>query len=76
MKPLPEELTAKIDEIKSWLLVPGDQDKVAAKSRKCREYVNKVLNKKAFNAEVIAAGVEVMNENKRLFEIKPTMKIA
>lgn len=74
MKPLPSELEAKIDEVKSWMF-DGDQDKVASKSRKSRVWVNKVLNKKAFNAQILEAGIEVMNENKRRFEIN-VMKVA
>lgn len=74
MKPLPHELEAKIDEVKSWML-EGDQDRVAAKSRKSREWVNKVLNKKAFNAQILESAIQVMNENKARFEI-PVMKVA
>ena len=75
MRTLPPELEAKIDEVKSWML-DGDQDKVAARSRKSREWVNKVLNKKAFNASILEAGIEVMNENKARFECSPKMKVA
>lgn len=66
---LPPELEAKIDEAKSWLF-DGDQDKVAIKSRKSREWVNKVMNKKAFNAEIVAAAIQVMEENKAKFDIR------
>lgn len=69
------ELEAKIDEVKQWMF-DGDQDKVAARSRKSREWVNKVLNKHAFNAQILDAAIEVMNENKLRFEIQPKMKIA
>jgi hypothetical protein len=75
MKPLPAELEAKIDETKSWLF-DGDQDKVAARCRKSRVFVNRVFNKRAFSTQVLAAGIEVMNENKVKFEIQPSMKIA
>jgi hypothetical protein len=74
MKPLPKELDEKITEIHSWMF-DGDQDRVAAKARKSREWVSKVLNKKAFNAQIIEAAIEVMNENKARMEIK-TMRIA
>jgi CRP-like cAMP-binding protein len=76
MKTIPAELSAKIDEIKSWMVVPGDQEKVAAKARTCRETVNRVLNKRAFSDKVIEAGIEVMNENKRRFEISASMRVA
>ncbi|MBT1698256.1 hypothetical protein KK083_15290 [Fulvivirgaceae bacterium PWU4] len=66
MKSLPPQLEARIDEVKSWLF-DGDQDKVASKSRKSRAWVNKVLNKKAFNAQILVAAIEVMNENKARF---------
>lgn len=76
MKPLPEELTAKIDEIHSWMF-DGDLDKVARLSRKSKGWVSKVFNKKVTpNMEVIVAGLQVMNENKVKFEIQPSMKIA
>jgi hypothetical protein len=77
MKNLPAELEAKIDEIHSWMF-EGDQDKVAAKARKSREWVNKVLNKRAFNAQILEAAIEVMNENKQRFECATPkiMKIA
>lgn len=73
---LPPELEAKIDEAKSWLIVDGDQDRVAAKARKSRVWVNRVLNKHAFNAQILEAAIEVMNENKARFECQPKMKIA
>lgn len=75
MRALAPELEAKIDEVKLWML-EGDQDRVAAKSRKSREWVNKVLNKHAFNAQILEAAIEVMNENKARFECSPKMKIA
>jgi hypothetical protein len=68
MRPLPPELSAKIDEIKSWLF-EGDQHEVARRSRKSRVWVNKVLNKKAFNAKIVEVAIQVMNENKARFEI-------
>jgi hypothetical protein len=76
MRPLAPELEAKIDEVKLWML-EGDQDRVAAKSRKSREWVNKVLNKKAFNAQIIESAIEVMEENKARFQCNTSkMKIA
>lgn len=75
MKSLPPELEAKLDEVKSWMF-DGDQDKVAAKSRKSRVWVNQVLNKHAFNALILESAIEVMNENKARFECNPKMKIA
>lgn len=75
MKSIPAELEAKIDEVHSWLF-EGDQDRVAAKARKSRVYVNRVLNKRAFNMQVLEAGIEIMNKNKIALEIKPTMKVA
>lgn len=68
MKSLPPELDAKIDEVKSWLF-EGDQIRVAKKSRKSRTWVCKVLNKKAFNSQIMQAAIEVMNDNKSRFEI-------
>jgi hypothetical protein len=75
MRTLPVELEAKIDEVKTWML-DGDQERVAAMSRKSREWVCKVLNKKAFNAVILDAAIKVMNENKARFEIKNNMRVA
>lgn len=72
---LPIELEQKIDEAKSWLF-EGDQEKVAIKCRKSREWVNKVMNKKAFNAQIVESAIEVMNENKAKFQISASMKVA
>lgn len=69
LKPLPPELEAKIDEVKQWMF-DGDQARVAKKSKKTREWVNKVLNKHAFNAQILKAAIDVMNDNKAKFEIK------
>lgn len=74
MKPLPAELEAKINEINSWILF-GDLKTVAKKARKSTVYTSNVLNKKAFNKQVIEAAIEVMNANKEKFEI-PVMKVA
>jgi hypothetical protein len=78
---LPPEIIEEIDKVRRWLLFSGDQDKVAKKARKSREWVNKVLNKHAFNADILLAGQQVMRENKRLFGIddesdNTTMKVA
>jgi hypothetical protein len=76
MKTIPEELQAKIDEAKSWML-EGDLDRVAKVSGKTKGWVSKVLNKRVQpNAEIITAAIKVMNENKALFEINATMKVA
>lgn len=76
MKPLPVELEAKIDEIHSWMF-DGDLDRVVSLSRKSKTWVSKVLNKRVTpNADIIEAGVKVMNENKARFEIRPKLKIA
>jgi hypothetical protein len=69
MRLLPPELEAKIDEVKLWLF-EGDQARVAKKSRKSRQWVNAVLNKHAFNAQILKAAIDVMNDNKAKFEIK------
>lgn len=68
MKPLPPELEAKIDEVKSWMF-EGDQDRVAKKAKMTKTWVNMVLNKRAFNARILVAAIEVMNANKAKFEI-------
>lgn len=75
MKQLPIELEAKIDEINLWMF-EGDRDRVAAASRKSREWVSKVLHKKAFNSQILEAAINIMNENKSRFECAPKMKIA
>lgn len=75
MKQLSPDLEAKIDEIKMWMF-EGDQDRVAAKSRKSREWVSKVLNKHAFNPTIVECAIEVMNENKARFECNHKLKIA
>lgn len=75
MKALPVELEEKIDEINLWMF-EGDRDRVAATSRKSREWVSKVLHKKAFNSQILEAAIAIMNENKARFECAPKMKIA
>lgn len=76
MKQIPTELSAKIDEVHSWMF-EGDLDRVAKLSRKSKEWVCKVLRKKVDpNMEIIEAGIQVMNENKMKLEIRPTMQIA
>jgi hypothetical protein len=72
---MPEELSNKIDEARSWMF-EGDFNRVASISRKSRVYVSKVMNKRAFNTSILEAAIKVMNENKRRFEIEPSMKIA
>lgn len=72
---MPPELEDKIREIRQWMF-ENDMDRVAAKSRKSRRWVGKVLNGHAFNAQIVEAGIEVMNENKARFECQPKMKIA
>jgi hypothetical protein len=67
MRALAPELEAKIDEVKLWML-DGDQELVAAKSRKSLRWVNAVLNKHAFNAQILEAAIEVMNENRARFQ--------
>lgn len=74
-KTIPTELGEKINEIDSWLFY-GDKAVVASRSGKSKTYVGMVFAKKAFCREVIDAGIEVMNENKARFEIKPKLKIA
>lgn len=76
MKTLAPELEAKIDEVKLWML-DGDQERVAEKACKSRQWVNRVLNKHAFNADVLEAAIEVMESNKARFQInKSTLKLA
>jgi hypothetical protein len=76
MKPIPTELEAKLDEIKSWMIFDGDQNRVAKKSGLSKQKVSAMLNKHVTpNKKLIEAGVEVMNENKATCEISP-MKIA
>lgn len=68
MKPLPPELSGKIDEIRSWLFY-GDAKEVAKRARTWETRVSEVLNKKrAPNKMILDAAIEVMNENKRRFE--------
>ena len=69
MRQFPAELSAKIDEVKTWLF-DGDQQKIAKRAGKCEETVSRALNKKHLSPAVIEIAVEVMNENKRLFEIQ------
>lgn len=77
MKALAPELEAKIDEVKRWMVSDGDMDRVARLSRKSYRWVNAVLNKHAFNAEILDAGIQVMEENKARFQINnSTLKIA
>jgi transcriptional regulator with XRE-family HTH domain len=74
MKPIPAELSAKIDEAKSWMF-DGDQKEVAKRSGQAESRVSQVLNKRiAPDKSIIKYAVEVMNENKLRFEISPIMK--
>jgi hypothetical protein len=76
MKALPKELEERIDEIYSWMF-EGDQQRVAKLSGKDAPFVSRVLTKKVSpNKKVLDAGLQVMNENKARFEIKPSMKVA
>jgi hypothetical protein len=75
MKPLPPELEAKIDEVKSWMF-DGDQKDVAKMAGVAESTVSQMLNKKRVPSKIVLdAGIEVMNKNKARFEI-PTMKVA
>lgn len=68
MKPIPPELEAKIDEIKSWMMA-GDQKEVAKRARTFETYVSQVLSKRvAPNKKVLEYAIQVMNENKARFE--------
>lgn len=76
MKPLPPELSAKIDEVKSWMM-DGDQARVARKSNKWEAQVSAVLNKKiAPDKKILEAAIEMMNDNKARFECNKNLKIA
>jgi hypothetical protein len=76
MRTIPAELEAKIDEIKSWML-DGDQKEVAKRARTFETRVSQILNKRiAPDKKVLDFAIEVMNENKARFEIKPSMKVA
>lgn len=75
--PLPTELNAKIDEIRSWMFLTGSQQRVAKAARISEGYVSQILNgDKKPTPKFMAAAVQVMNENKARFEIGSTMKIA
>lgn len=75
MKPLPPELEAHIDEIKSWMF-DGDQRQVAKLSNTDEGRVSKILSKKIFPCKkVLIAGTKVMNDNKAMFAISPLMKV-
>jgi hypothetical protein len=68
MKPLPAELEAKIDEIRSWMF-GGYQRVVAQRAGTTEGVVSLMLNKKRTPSDkVIEAGLEVMNERKAKFE--------
>lgn len=76
MKPIPAELEAKIDEVKSWMF-DGDQKLVAKKARRDEPWVSRVLNKKvAPDKRILEAAIEVMNENKARFECSNKLRIA
>lgn len=73
---IPAELEDKIKEIRQWMIVDGDMDRVAAKARKSRRWTQKVLNGHTFNAEIVDAGIEIMEENKARFRVQSNLKIA
>jgi hypothetical protein len=76
MKALPPELDAKISELKSWMF-NGDQDEVAKRAKMPKQNVSAMFNKKMTpSKKFLAAAIEVMNENKAMFEINDRMKIA
>lgn len=76
MKALPLELAAKIDEIKSWMM-DGDQKEVAKRARTFETRVSQILNKKIYpDKRVLDVAIELMNENKLRFEVRPEMKVA
>lgn len=66
---LPPELEAKIAEVRMWLF-DGDNKRIAKKAKMTREWVSLVLNGHGFNARIIEAAIEVMNENKAKFQIE------
>lgn len=69
MKPIPPELEAKIDEIKSWMM-DGDQKEVAKRARTWETRVSQILNKRiAPDKKVLEYAIQVMNENKSRLEI-------
>jgi len=72
---IPAELKEKLNEINSWLFY-GDKQEVAKRSGMTPTYVGMVLKGDAFNKTVIEKAIEVMNENKVRFEIKPKMEVA
>jgi hypothetical protein len=74
-KEIPQELATKLKEIDSWLFY-GDKKKVAKRVGKRADYVGKVIAGELINPQIIDVAIEVMNENKARFEIKPKMKVA
>jgi hypothetical protein len=76
VRDIPEELHTKVIEIKSWLF-HGDVKEVAKRSSTPRQTVSSMMNLKATPSKrVLECAIEVMNENKARFEIKPKMKVA
>lgn len=73
---IPQELNEKLTEIKAWMF-SGDQQEVARRARVKEQVVSMMLNRKRMpSKKVIECAIEVMNENKARFEIKPKLKIA
>lgn len=74
---IPDELKDKVKEVRSWMIIDGDMDRVAAKARKSRRWVQAVLNGHTFNAQIVEAGIEVMEENRARFQCnKSNLRIA
>lgn len=67
MRTLPPELAAKVKEVRTWML-DGDLDKVAARARKSKIYVSRVMNGHRFNAKILEEAIKVMQENKARFD--------
>ncbi len=76
MKPLPTELSNKIDEIRTWMF-NGGQKELARRARVSEARVSLFLNKKIPpTISLLDEGLKLMNERKAKWEINPNMKVA
>lgn len=64
MRALPKELEDQIDKYKLWMF-DGDQKRIAKEKKMSETMVSLVLNKKAFNKDIVEQAREIAIKNAR-----------